>query len=177
VLYGNKLKLFNCPARFYCCWCALNDFQCYNVQGQDTQDGRGIVINEISNKYGRGGILISSNVSLTTIRLWTYSRTMPCLKRMTNPKFCYHSCCLKTSRNMQHNVDNLQGSVLKTMKFYKGANLIFSSQFSDMCSVLHLTVQWCSGIWSILSLKTLSTWRLLDDFSFNTSLVLSIHNP
>jgi hypothetical protein len=51
------------------------------VEGQDTQDGRrqtgsvhaliqsGIVVNEISNKYGRGGILISSNVSLTTIRL------------------------------------------------------------------------------------------------------------
>jgi hypothetical protein len=29
----------------------------------------GIVVNEISNKYGRGGILISSNVSLGTIRL------------------------------------------------------------------------------------------------------------
>jgi hypothetical protein len=26
----------------------------------------GIVVNEISNKYGRGGILISSNVSLST---------------------------------------------------------------------------------------------------------------
>jgi hypothetical protein len=59
----------------------ISNFQCYNVLGQDTQDGRrqigsvhaliqsGIVINEISNKYGRGGILISSNVSLTTIRL------------------------------------------------------------------------------------------------------------
>jgi hypothetical protein len=51
------------------------------VERQDTQDGRrqtgsvhaliqsGIVVNEISNKYGRGGILISSNVSLITIRL------------------------------------------------------------------------------------------------------------
>jgi hypothetical protein len=29
----------------------------------------GIVVNEISSKYGRGGILISSNVSLSTIRL------------------------------------------------------------------------------------------------------------
>jgi hypothetical protein len=45
------------------------------VEEQDTQDGRcqtgsvhaliqsGIVVNEISNKYGRGGILISSNAS------------------------------------------------------------------------------------------------------------------
>jgi hypothetical protein len=41
---------------------------------------------------------------------------------------------------MQHDVDNLLVSVLETMTFYKGANLIFSSQFSDMCSVLHLTV-------------------------------------
>jgi hypothetical protein len=37
---------------------------------------------------------------------------------------------------MQHDVDNLLVSVLETMTFYKGANLIFS----DMCSVLHLTV-------------------------------------
>jgi hypothetical protein len=29
----------------------------------------GIVVNEISNKYGSGGILITSNVSLSTIRL------------------------------------------------------------------------------------------------------------
>jgi hypothetical protein len=41
---------------------------------------------------------------------------------------------------MQHDVGNLLVSVLETMTFYKGANLIFSSQFSDMCSVLHLTV-------------------------------------
>jgi hypothetical protein len=36
---------------------------------------------------------------------------------------------------MQHDVDNLLVSVLERMTFYKGANLIFSSQFSDMCSV------------------------------------------
>jgi hypothetical protein len=47
---------------------------------------------------------------------------------------------------MQHDVDNLLVSVHETMTFYKGANLIFSSQFSDMCSVVHLTVQLCSGI-------------------------------
>jgi hypothetical protein len=42
---------------------------------------------------------------------------------------------------MQHDMDNLLVFVLETMTFYNGANLIFSSQFSDMCSVLHLTVQ------------------------------------
>jgi hypothetical protein len=41
---------------------------------------------------------------------------------------------------MQHDVVNLLVSVLETMTLYKGANLIFSSQFSDMCSVVHLTV-------------------------------------
>jgi hypothetical protein len=41
---------------------------------------------------------------------------------------------------MQHDVDNLLVSVLETMTLYKGANLIFSSQLSDMCSVVHLTV-------------------------------------
>jgi hypothetical protein len=79
VLYGNKLKVFDCLAKFYCCRCALNDFQCYNVEGQDTQDGyhrtssvyaliqSRIVVNEISNKYGIGGILISSNIEYNQV--------------------------------------------------------------------------------------------------------------
>jgi hypothetical protein len=37
---------------------------------------------------------------------------------------------------MQHDVDNLLVSVLETMILYKDANLIFSSQFSNMCSVV-----------------------------------------
>jgi hypothetical protein len=65
---------------------------------------------------------------------------------------------------MQHDVDNLLVSVLETMTFYKGAILIFSSQFSDICSVLHLTVLTTDslsndvlGFCSILSLKTSPT--------------------
>jgi hypothetical protein len=65
--------------------------------------------------------------------------TLPRLKRMTNPKFCYYSCGLKTSCHMQHDVDNLLVSVLEPMTLYRDANLFFSSQFSDMCSVVHLT--------------------------------------
>jgi hypothetical protein len=51
---------------------------------------------------------------------------------------------------MQHNVDNLLVSVLETMTFYKGANLIFFSQFSDMCSVLHLTVLTAMMFWDFV---------------------------
>jgi hypothetical protein len=126
----------------------------------------GIVVNEISNKYGRGGILISSNVSLSTsgYELTAGPRTMPCWKRMTNPKFCYHLGCLKTSCNMQHDMDNLLVSVLETMTFYKGANLIFSSQFSDMCSVLHLTVLTAMMFWDFVPFS-LSKLHQLEAFS------------
>jgi hypothetical protein len=99
---------------------------------------------------------------------------MPCLKRMTNPKFCYHSCCLKTSCNMQHDVDNLLVSVLETMTFYKGANLIFSSQFSDMCSVLHLTVLTAVSammFWNFVPFS-LSKLHQLEGFSMTFPLVL-----
>jgi hypothetical protein len=41
---------------------------------------------------------------------------------------------------MQRDVNNLLVSVLEPMILYGGANLIFCSQFSDMCSVVHLTV-------------------------------------
>jgi hypothetical protein len=63
---------------------------------------------------------------------------------------------------MQHDVDNLLVSVLETMTFYKGANLIFSSQFSDMCSVVSATPDCADsndvlGFCSILSLKTSPT--------------------
>jgi hypothetical protein len=87
---------------------------------------------------------------------------MSCLKRMTNPKFCYHSCCLKTSCNMQHDVDNLLVSVLEAMTFYKGANLIFSSQFSDMCSVLHLPVLTVSAMmfWDFVPFSLLKLHQL-----------------
>jgi hypothetical protein len=96
---------------------------------------------------------------------------MPFLKRMTNPKFCYHSCCLKTSCNMQHDVDNLLVSVLETMTFYRGANLIFSSQFSDMCSVVHLTVLTVSAImfWDFVPFS-LSKLHQLEAFSMTFSL-------
>jgi hypothetical protein len=86
---------------------------------------------------------------------------MPCWKRMTNPKFCYHLGCLKTSCNMQHDMDNLLVSVLETMTFYKGANLIFSSQFSDVLSATPDCTDSLSndvlGFCSILSLKTSPT--------------------
>jgi hypothetical protein len=91
-------------------------------------------------------------------------RTMPCWKRMTNTKFCYHLGCLKTSCNMQHDVDNLLVSVLETMTFYKGANLIFSSQFSDMCSVLHLTVLTAMMFWDFVPFS-LSKLQQLEAFS------------
>jgi hypothetical protein len=80
---------------------------------------------------------------------------------------------------MQHDVDNLLVSVLETMTFYKGANLIFSSIFWHVlcatpdCADSNDVLGFCS----ILSLKTSPTWSLLDDFSFEASLVLSIHNP
>jgi hypothetical protein len=60
------------------------------VEERDTQDGRcqtgsvhaliqsGIVVNEISNKYGRGGILISSNVDYNQVMNLTAG---PCLVR------------------------------------------------------------------------------------------------
>jgi hypothetical protein len=60
---------------------------------------------------------------------------------------------------MQHDMDNLLVSVLETMTFYKGVNLIVSSQFSDMCSVLHLTVLTAMMFWDFVpfSLKTSPT--------------------
>jgi hypothetical protein len=67
---------------------------------------------------------------------------------------------------MQHDVDNLLVSVLETMTFNKGANLIFSSQFSDMCSVLHLTVLTVSAMmfWDFVPFS-LSKLHQLEAFS------------
>jgi hypothetical protein len=119
----------------------------------------------------RGRIHKMGDVRQVPCMRWSNSRTMPCLKRMTNPKFCYHSCCLKTSCNMQHVVDNLLVSVLETMTFYRGANLIFSSQFSDMCSVVHLTVLTVSAImfWDFVPFS-LSKLHQLEAFSMTFSL-------
>jgi hypothetical protein len=81
---------------------------------------------------------------------------------------------------MQHDVVNLLVSVLETMTLYKGANLIFSSQFSEMCSVVHLTVLTVSAMmfWDFVPFS-LSKLHQLEAFSmtFPSSLVLSIHNP
>jgi hypothetical protein len=65
---------------------------------------------------------------------------------------------------MQHDMDNLLVSVLETMTFYKGANLIFSSQFSDMCSVLHLIVLTAMMFWDFVPFS-LSKLHQLEAFS------------
>jgi hypothetical protein len=65
---------------------------------------------------------------------------------------------------MQHDVDNLLVSVLEGMTFYKGANLIFSSQFSDMCSVLHLTVLTAMMFWDFVPFS-LSKLHQLEAYS------------
>jgi hypothetical protein len=61
---------------------------------------------------------------------------------------------------MQHDVDNLLVSVLETMTFYKGANLIFSSQFSDMCSVLYLTVLTAMMFWDFVPFSLSKLYQL-----------------
>jgi hypothetical protein len=59
---------------------------------------------------------------------------------------------------------------------YRGANLIFSSQFSDICSVVHLTLltvlEMTSRDFVSFSLSNLQR-SLPDDFPFETSSVLS----
>jgi hypothetical protein len=67
---------------------------------------------------------------------------------------------------MQHDVDNLLVSVLETITLYKGANVIFSLQFSDMCSVVPLTMLTVSAImfWDFVPFS-LSKLHQLEAFS------------
>jgi hypothetical protein len=61
---------------------------------------------------------------------------------------------------MQHVMDNLLVSVLETMTFYKGANLIFS----DMCSVLTVLTVSSMMFWDFVPFS-LSKLHQLEAFS------------